>query len=117
MSFHVDTEKLIEQAIAKEYENATAIDEKLHKGKVFNSLHEGYGVLMEELWEAKKEFFHATKYKKLLLSFIIDNEKGWLKETLENRINCAKNAMAELAQVAAVCQKMLDTIEAQEVEE
>ncbi|MBQ5876657.1 MAG: hypothetical protein IIW71_11830 [Treponema sp.] len=49
MSFAADTEKLIEQLIQAEYKNAC---EKF--GYKYNSLHEGYAVLLEEIEEVKK---------------------------------------------------------------
>ena len=112
MSFHKDTKGLIEEAVRKEYENATAVDEKLHKGRYYNTLNEGYGVLAEEVLEAKIEASQVLKNSehKFLLHLIQVGNNRQLSSELESCINYAKNAMCELAQVAAVCKKMIDTI-------
>lgn len=111
MSFHKDTKGLIEEAVQKEYENAIAVDEKQHKGRYYNTLHEGYGMLLEEMWEAKDDFLMATRGKKHLLVDVMCGCTRDVYEDMKKRIQFSMEAMMELAQIAAVCQKMIDTIE------
>lgn len=112
MSFHKDTKGLIEQAIEKEYENATAVDEQQHKGRYYNTLNEGYGVLAEEVLETKivSDMVLKKNVHKFLLHLIRVGNNRQLSSELESCIHNAEKAMCELAQVAAVCKKMIDTI-------
>lgn len=97
------TKEQIDGAIALEYENA-----KKNWGDRYASLHEGWGVLEEELWEARKEYRGMKNNARTLFKFIatdvnrrdIDNALAYIM------INARQLAM-EACQVAAVCQKML----------
>lgn len=59
MSFAKDTENIVELAIKKEYENACKLF-----GDKYNSLHEGYAILLEKVEEVGSE---------------LDDLGGWLK--------------------------------------
>lgn len=107
-----DTQRMIKNAIGIEYTNAITPDEKIRKGRYFNTLHEGYAVLLEEIQETKyetNEIFRGDNID-LIFDFVKDGSTNSLKTMMNAYITYCKKAMAELAQVAAVCQKMLDTI-------
>jgi len=75
----------------------------------FHSTHEGYAILKEEVEEAEAELKNA----KMML------ENCWFdikRNTTPNRNiiaikNCAVNLAAESIQVAAMCQKFIDSFE------
>ena len=75
----------------------------------FNSTHEAYAILKEEVEEAEAELKNA----KMML------ENCWFdikRNTTPNRNiiaikNCAVNLAAESIQVAAMCQKFIDSFE------
>lgn len=104
--FAKETEKKIDEIIQAEYENA-----KEKWGDRYASLHEGFAVLKEEVWESKKAMRAMKRNCKSLFFFIAANarmdakttEIGWCLE------NARKLAM-EACQVAAVCKKMLDGV-------
>lgn len=78
---------------------------KENHGEKYASLHEGYGVLAEEVWEAGKELQMIEAYKQAVLSAIhLDNDQigAWLREVERAAINAA----CECIQVAAVARKM-----------
>ena len=115
MSFAKETEKLVDNLIQAEYKNAC---EKF--GEKYNSLHEGYAVLLEELEEARSEFD----------KLVINTESIWKEiKDFNNSIYdrneliclCKKatdhtyDTISELAQVGAVLKKIQNTIS--EVEE
>lgn len=99
--FSTETKKIIENAIKAEYKNAVK-----NYGEKYNSLHEGYAVLKEEVEETEKEF------QKLNLLFSIFWEEcvkghGDLSEMHAERIkNTAISLILEACQVAAVCEKI-----------
>lgn len=106
MGFAPETEKLIEQLINAEYLNAV-----VNFGEKYNSLHEGYAVLLEEVEESLSE----TKYLKNWLDnlwYSIRNITCFhKKECVEEMQTCVENAIKELAQVGAVLIKIKNTLE------
>lgn len=107
MSFARRTEGLIESAIDEEYYSAS----KKH-GDLFNSLHEGYAVLLEEIEEAEAEY----KSCKELVSFLWAKIKSPEKIKLYTEVELLKkikvhvlNEMKELAQVGAMIRKLENT--------
>lgn len=107
MSFAKETENIIELAIKKEYESAS----KKH-GEHFNSLHEGYAVLLEEIEEAESENKSNKELVSLLWAKIKSSEKINLYTEIE-LINKIKehvlNEMKEWAQVGAMLRKLENT--------
>lgn len=92
--------------VSDEYDRAT----KLH-GAVFASPHEGYGVLAEEVQEAGDEVdIIDAVMRQLLLS--IREEKNQAIADYANYIgDRAVQAAAELIQVAAMCEKLVRTVQ------
>lgn len=110
MSFAQETEKLVEQLIQAEYKNACDI-----WGDKYNSLHEGYAVLLEEVEEVKEGYADIDTYLEELWKGI----RGWelcdKKLCLHKLLADTQQAIKELAQVGAVLMKIKNTIS--EVEE
>lgn len=116
MSFNVDTELYVKDAVMCEYDNAIAYNAKLHKGEVYNTAHEGYAILLEELHEVKSCINDIERKLASVWSKITDVEnpleyRDWIgKDILSVKYN-AMEAMMELAQVAACSMKFYDTFE------
>lgn len=108
--FAPETEKLVEQLIQTEYENAC---EKF--GKKYNSLHEGYAVLLEEVEEAIVDVKNLIINKKMIWRYLKDYNPNSVSVCLEQSIGFAEgsveNAMKELAQIGAVLMKIKNTVE------
>lgn len=82
---------------------------KENHGEKYASLHEGYGVLAEEILEAGEELQMIEAYKQAVLSAIhLDNDQigAWLREVERAAINAA----CECIQVAAVARKMREGV-------
>lgn len=105
MSFSEQTEKLTLDLIQAEYLNAV-----VNFGEKFNSLHEGYAVLLEEVEEANEDM---TKIK-----YSLEDFWKWIKQ--DTKINSKdidivieeylKYCISELAQVGAVLMKIKNTL-------
>ena len=109
MNFAPETENIVNQLIQAEYKNACE-----NFGEKFNSLHEGYAVLLEEVEEANEDM---TRIKYSLEGFW-----KWIKQDI--KINpkdidivieeYLKYCISELAQVGAVLMKIKNTLEVKE---
>lgn len=75
------------------------------KFPLFNSAHEGYGVLIEELGELKDEIRDIKEYKKLMKEAIHKNNNRMVFEYAEIMGFRAIHAAVEAIQVAAMCEK------------
>lgn len=105
MSFSEQTEKLTQDLIQAEYLNAV-----VNFGEKFNSLHEGYAVLLEEVEEANEDM---TRIK-----YSLEDFWKWIKQ--DTKINSKdidivieeylKYCISELAQVGAVLMKIKNTL-------
>lgn len=105
MSFSEQTEKLVNDLIQAEYLNAV-----VNFGEKFNSLHEGYAVLLEEVEEANEDM---TRIK-----YSLEDFWKWIKQ--DTKINSKdidivieeylKYCISELAQVGAVLMKIKNTL-------
>lgn len=109
MAFSEQTEKLTQDLIQAEYENAC---EKF--GEKFNSLHEGYAVLKEEVEEVETEILQIDKIMKSFWGVIklypnetIEQYEEEI-ESLEHFVECT---IKELSQVGAVLMKIKNTLE------
>lgn len=106
MSFSTKTDKLVNDLIQAEYDNACD-----NYSNSYNSLHEGYAILLEEIEESENEF---TRVKQTL-SFLWANIKYGKAPMIEQNLDILKkdtqNAMSELAQVGAVLLKIQNTID------
>ena len=93
---------LINEAIAAEYESAN------EKFPTFNSVHEGYAVLLEEVEEARADFERVEVYMRTLWSAVKrDYNKSCFASVHD--VKCAGiRAIHELIQVCAMCDKFCD---------
>lgn len=77
---------------------------------LFHSRHEGWGVLTEELWEHTDEIEMLNDYiKKIQFLIYHDGDSEEFKKFTKKAYNHAIRATAEMIQVAAMCQKMIDS--------
>jgi len=103
----ISTEQ-INQLVEDEYKRAS---EKF--GKKFNSSHEAYAVILEEFEEASHESDMFEKGIGQYWNNVKSNDsiqKVWLVVTQD----CAKKAIAEWIQVAAMCHKASLTLQGNE---
>lgn len=103
MAFSEKTADLINQLVSAEYNNACE-----HFGDKYNSLHEGFAVLLEEIEEVDFEIKHILSCKNdiwgsIKAEILEDYELKAMKEYIYH-------AISELAQCAAVLKKMQNTI-------
>lgn len=106
MSFSEQTEKLTQDLIQAEYLNAC---EKF--GEKFNSLHEGYAVLLEEVEEVEVCVERLKSEMNFIWNCIKLNKKEAMKNSIGDCLNMfANNSIKELAQVGAVLMKIQNTI-------
>lgn len=104
MSFSEQTEKLTLDLIQAEYLNAC---EKF--GDKYNSLHEAYAVLLEEVEEVKEQTRNLRLIKFIWNEIKKDNE-DILYKLLEPMEKGVIFAIKELAQVEAVLMKIKNTL-------
>lgn len=96
----------IQQAIDNETQRA-----KLVHGDRYASLHEAWGVLSEEEMEGRTEGEKVShSLVELLFAIHADDRYRLLQEVRYTR-NRAVNAACEYIQVAAVCAKIMDSME------
>lgn len=89
----------VEALVGKELEAANK------RFSLFNSAHEGYGVLIEELGELKDEIRDIKEHKKLMKEAIHKNNDRMVFEYAEIMGYRAICAAVEAIQVAAMCEK------------
>lgn len=80
-------------------------------GTHYHSPHEGYGVLTEELFEAKQEVERLTKTANVLLYDLHENNNQSMIDCLDIIEEYATLAACEYVQVAAVARKMRESLE------
>lgn len=106
MSFAKETEKNVNALIQGEFENAVK-----RYGEKYSSLHEGYAVLKEEIEEVEVQLAYiATALNRLWSGIKIDYREK-VNTCLDDMAEFTFNAIEELAQVAAVLQKIEKTLE------
>lgn len=98
--------KDITDAMQKELARAQA-----NHGPTYASMHEAYGVLTEEIYEAGIEYREVTAYEGMLLSAIHKGNSKLLRDELTTIHYRALQAACEMVQVAAVCSKALATLD------
>lgn len=103
MSFSPETENIVNQLIQAEYKNACD-----NFGERYNSLHEGYAVLKEEIEEVRDEYNSLLNNYHYLWENIKDNDKDILSTIAEMQIDVI-HQIKELAQVGAVLMKIKNT--------
>lgn len=96
------TQNTISAAVATELNLASQ-----QYGKHFSSPHEGYGVLMEEVWEARVHTRAIESLAEHLLTFLhnVESCPDAYMHQLEKIKEQAISGAAELCQVAAMCEK------------
>lgn len=103
------TKKYVEAAVGAETQNAV---EKF--GLTYNSLHEGYAILKEEVEEAGEEWDNVNRGLTILWEKIRKPEL-WSDHELITELKATKKNAEKLAleavQVAAVCNKILNGLE------
>lgn len=104
MSFHENTEELVNGVCMLEFANATE-----NWGETFNSLHEGWAVLKEEVEEVKFNLKIVKDQTKYLWNATKKDNESWRNFTIKEIQKYAIQAMKELAQVWAVCEKIKRT--------
>lgn len=105
MSFAPDTEKLAKELIQAEYLNAV-----VNFGEKYNSLHEGYAVLLEEVEEVKSEITQLLNSFDVFWLWVKRNNQGHKYLCVEDMYKATENGIKELAQIGAVLQKIKNTI-------
>lgn len=83
---------------------------QVNHGETYASMHEAYGVLSEELYEADIEYHEVRAYEGMLISAIHKGESGLLRGELGIIFDRALQAACELVQVAAVAKKAIHTL-------
>ena len=101
-----ETKELINQAVQVEYENACSYGEK------YNTEHEAWAVLKEEIEESKEELEMIQNYHSMVWNLIKLNkgDKNFCLDTMERH---ARNMVAEGCQVLAVIRKFKRTVGAE----
>lgn len=100
------SKKYVEAAIGSETQNAV---EKF--GLTYNSLHEGYAVLKEEVEEAGDKLKAITFHLDVFWRMVKHNEEKAGKKTIALLADDAKQLALEAVQVCAVCNKILNGLE------
>ena len=98
--------KPMNEAVDAEYNRAASIH-----GKTFASVHEGYGVISEELQEAVTEVERAQAVMYHLLKAIHREDQQTVCDYADRIRDTVVNGAAELVQVAAMCRKMAATLQ------
>lgn len=106
MSFAPETEKLVNEIIQAEYKNACG-----KFGGKYNSLHEGYAILLEEVEEANNEFCALKNKLEHLWYSIKKNDTEITCFNLGTMESGVISSMKELAQIEAVLIKIQNTLE------
>lgn len=87
---------------------------KREHGEKYHTIHEAYGVMMEEIHEAKKETNALDDFEKAMMPAMHRNDAATLDLIYDRIAGCAIRAACELIQVAAVCRKALGGVEVQD---
>lgn len=109
MAFSEQSENLVNELINAEYLNAV-----VNFGEKYNSLHEGYAVLLEEVEEAVEAIKSLIAFKKGIWYYLkkgIHNNGICFEQSVCFAENDVQHAIKELAQVGAVLMKIRNTLE------
>lgn len=79
-------------------------------GETFASAHEGFGVIAEEVNEAGDEWESAEKGLRVLIAAIRTEDTSHIIDAADYIRDRAVAGAAELIQVAAMCEKLINTI-------
>lgn len=106
MAFSEQTEQLVKDLTQAEYKNACG-----QFGEKYNSLHEAYAVLLEEVEEVKSEITQLLNSFDVFWLWVKRNNQGHKYLCIEDMYKATENAISELAQVGAVLMKIKNTLE------
>ena len=109
MSFHKETETLVKKAIQKEYENACN-----EWGEKYNSLHEGWAIVKEEIAEAKEGYKGVKRSNKILWEALTRDDIECAESGIELIQDYAYECVLEMLQVIACCRKLEKTLKEKE---
>ena len=101
MSFATETEELVKDLVQAEYNNAC-----INWGATYNSLHEGYAILLEEVEHCIEQVRDKLDY---IWSSIKLNRMEAVKSSVESFELHTKDTIKELAQCGAVLMKIKNT--------
>lgn len=99
------SEKYVKAAIGSETQNAIE-----NYGLKYNSFHEGYAVLKEEVEEARDEHVQIDYAIERLWNNVKTNDVSELKNNVSAILLSAEKLALEAVQIAAVCNKILKSI-------
>lgn len=105
MSFSPKTENLTQELINTEYLNAV-----VNHGEKYNSLHEGYAILLEEVEETRDSHSRMHSNFHQLWNNIKDNNKEDMQMFSKIMLDDVIDTISELAQVGAVLIKLNNTL-------
>lgn len=105
MSFSPKTENLTQELINAEYLNAV-----VNHGEKYNSLHEGYAILLEEVEEVKTEITQLLNSFDVFWLWVKRNIQSHKYLCVEDMNKATEKAIKELAQVGAVLIKLNNTL-------
>ena len=77
----------------------------------FNSTHEAYAVLKEEVEEAQEEFEYMNHELNCIWDYVKRNKTENALAHMKNMKKYAINMAAEAVQVGAMCEKFIDSFE------
>ena len=100
--FAMTTQQMMEKAISCELENACNT-----YGKTYNSFHEGYAVLLEEIEEAETNMKDILELNKELWEDVKADNDTEIKADARRISFYAYYLAMEAVQVAAVCKKII----------
>lgn len=83
---------------------------KQRYGAAYASHNEGFGVLAEEIQETADEVKRVEQYAGQLLRYVRCGDVGGMAEALRATRQAAIRAAMEAVQVAAVCEKWLESL-------
>ena len=109
MRFHDNTEELVNSFCMPVYSHAVE-----NWGETFHSLHEGWAVLKQEVEEAELSFSGVKSQSYGVWLSVKGGDYVWGETCLNAIQDNAVQAMKELAQVWAVCEKMKATAKKEE---
>lgn len=110
--FSEKTEKLVQELIQAEYNNACEQAKKEFRDEYtdkYHSLHEGYAILLEEIEEVKREISFLDMHQKDLWRSIRWNSD--IERSIEQTTEYTLSSIKELAQCGAVLMKIKNTLE------
>lgn len=106
MAFSKKSEKLVNNLIQAEYENACE-----NYGDKFNSVHEAYAVLLEEIEEAKDEIKALEYSLSVIWQGVKENNNCQIESYLQDAKYSSVEIIKEFSQVVAVANKFENTLQ------